>query len=133
MVIEVISFGELSKLYKNLTDDNKSAVVKDFNIPHYYAESWLHTLSYVRNVCAHYGRIYGKVLSIKPKIFKTKRSFFESNRVFSAIFVLSKLLHRDDRTNFITTLQALLEEYSDHIDIKELGFSGAWERLLLEH
>lgn len=130
VVIEVISFGELSKLYKNLTNENKSEVVKDFKIPHYYVESWLHTLTYTRNVCAHYGRIYGKELTIKPKLFKKMRKTFECNRIFSAIFILSKLLHPSERKNFITTLQALLEEYSDYINLKELGFIVGWEKLL---
>lgn len=131
VAIEVISFGELSKLYKNLTQEIKTEVLCDFNIPSFYAESWLHTLAYIRNVCAHYGRIYGKELVIKPKLFKSKRKTFEANRIFSVIFLLSKLLHQEDCINFITTLQALLEEYSEHINLKELGFFEEWEKLIL--
>lgn len=133
VAIEVISFGELSKLFKNLTEEIKGEIVNDFNLSSFYAESWLHTLSYIRNVCAHYGRIYGKELTIKPKLFKSKRNKFEANRIFTAVFILAKILHREDRINFITTLQALLEEYSIHIDFKELGFPDDWESLLIEH
>ncbi|AXI01031.1 DNA-binding protein [Sporosarcina sp. PTS2304] len=133
VAIEVISFGELSKLFKNLTEEIKGEIVNDFNLSSFYAESWLHTLSYIRNVCAHYGRIYGKELAIKPKVFKSKRNKFKANRIFTAMFILAKLLHREDRLNFITTFQVLLEEYSDHIVLKELGLPDDWERLLLEH
>lgn len=74
VAIEVISFGELSKLFRNLHDMIKVKVVKDFNVPHYYVTSWLHTLTYVRNVCAHYGRLYGKRLVIKPQYLNPKET-----------------------------------------------------------
>ncbi|MBY0221620.1 Abi family protein [Sporosarcina aquimarina] len=132
VAIEVISFGELSKLFRNLKEDTKNEVVKDFNIPYYYVESWLHSLAYVRNVCAHYGRLYGKKLTIKPTLFKKKRSLISNSGVFAAIYVLSRLLHQENRTNFITSLQALLEEYAEYIDLGELGFSEEWEKRLRE-
>lgn len=132
VAIEVLSFGELSKLFRNLKEDTKSKVVKDFNVPYYYVESWLHSLSYVRNVCAHYGRLYGKKLTIKPTLFKSKRSSIKNSGVFAAIYVLSKLLHQGTRTNFITSLHALLEEYAEYVDLEELGFPEEWEKKLRE-
>lgn len=132
VAIEVISFGELSKLFRNLKKDTKNEVVQDFNVPYYYVESWLHSLAYVRNVCAHYGRLYGKKLTIKPTLFKTKRSLISNGGVFAAIYVLSKLLHQENRTNFLISLQALLEEYAEYIDLEELGFPEEWEKRLRE-
>ena len=132
VAIEVTSFGELSKLFRNLKEDTKNDVVKDFNVPYYYVESWLHSLAYVRNVCAHYGRLYGKKLTIKPTLFKTKRNLISNSGLFAAIYVLSKLLHQENRTNFITSLQALLEEYAEYIDMQELGFPEEWEKRLRE-
>lgn len=132
VAIEVISFGELSKLFRNLKEETKNRVVKDFNVPSYYVESWLHSLTYVRNVCAHYGRLYGKKLTIKPTLFKNKRSLIRNSGVYAAIYVLSKLLHRENRSNFIISLQALLEEYAEYIDLEELGFPEEWEKRLRE-
>jgi abortive infection bacteriophage resistance protein len=130
VAIEVISFGELSKLFRNLKVDTKSEVVNDFNVPYYYIDSWLHTLAYVRNICAHYGRLYGKALVIKPTLFKSKRGLIKNSGVFAAIYILSKLLHQENRTNFIISLQALIEEYSEYIDLDELGFPESWETAL---
>lgn len=132
VAIEVVSFGELSKLFKNLKEITKSKVIEDFNVPYFYVESWLHSLAYVRNVCAHYGRLYGKQLTIKPVLFKTKRKLISNKGVYAAIYVLSKLLHRENRINFITLLQALLEEYADYINLEELGFPEEWEKRLHE-
>lgn len=132
VAIEVISFGELSKLFRNLREDTKNEIVKDFNVPYYHIGSWLHSLAYVRNVCAHYGRLYGKKLIIKPTLFKSKRGLIENSSVFAAIYVLSKLLHQDNHTNFITTLHTLLEEYEEYVDLDRLGFPNEWEKRLHE-
>lgn len=94
------------------------------------ATSWLHTLSYIRNVCAHYGRLYGKNLIIKPKLPKGKQKEFKNNRVFAAIFALTNLLHQDERKHFLITLQALIEKYSDYIKLKEIGFPSEWIKIL---
>lgn len=66
VAIEVTSFGDLSRLYRNLLRSTKIKVIQHLNIPPETVASWLHTLSYVRNICAHYGRLYGKDLIIKP-------------------------------------------------------------------
>jgi len=107
-------------------------VVKDFNVSPGKASSWLHTLSYIRNVCAHYGRLYGKNLIIKPQ-FNTEvtKGFFDNRRVFSAIFVLNKFLHQDDYTKLISSLRLIIEEYSDYINLKEIGFPKEWENVLI--
>jgi abortive infection bacteriophage resistance protein len=60
-VIEVTSFGLISKLYRNLNEEIKKHIAKTYyNVPYHYVESWLQTLSNVRNACAHYGRLYNK-------------------------------------------------------------------------
>jgi len=80
--------------------------------------SWLHTLSYIRNMCAHYGKLYGKDLIIKPQLNrKATKGRFDNNRVFS----LNKLLYQDDPTNFIASLQELIKEYYDYISLEEIS------------
>lgn len=130
VAVEVISFGELSKLFSNLKKDIKKEIVKDFNIPSIYVKSWLHSLSYLRNICAHYGRLYGKKLIIKPILFKKDKKIISNSSLFSIIYVLCKLLHKDNLTNFIISLQTLLDEYANYIELKELGFPKDWEKML---
>lgn len=54
-LVEVFSFGTLSKFYKNMKNVDKKVVAKSFGIGYTYLESWLESISYVRNICAHYG------------------------------------------------------------------------------
>lgn len=131
VAIEVMSFGELSKLFRNLPRKIKGRIIKDFSVDPHTASSWLHSLSYVRNICAHYGRLYGKKLSIKPHLEKSHmKNQFDNTQIFAAIFSLCKLLHQKDLQNLINTLQNLFDEYAIYIDLNDIGFPNEWEVLL---
>ena len=56
--LEVSSFGTLSKLYCNLADNNlKKQIAREFGLPqHLYLESWIKSLSVLRNCIAHHAR-----------------------------------------------------------------------------
>lgn len=66
MLTEVMSLGTLSQLYKGMLNDDKKLVSVKFNLHHKRMGDWLHTLTYVRNVCAHHGRLWNRELSIRP-------------------------------------------------------------------
>jgi abortive infection bacteriophage resistance protein len=51
-----------------------------FHLDNIRRESWLQTLSNVRNICTHYGRLYNKKLTFKPRIFKE-----EDNILYTAV------------------------------------------------
>ena len=133
VAIEVLTFSTLSMLYKNLLHEDKLFISKTYYNVHYkYTQSWLHTLTTIRNICAHHGRLYGKKLSISPQLFSKIRKRVQSNTLFAAIIALFKLLNEKDRSNLFITLQALMEEYKEYINLSDIGFQHDWESILLE-
>lgn len=131
--MEVTSFGYLSKFYRNLTEDTKKRIAKQYyNVPYFYLESWLQTLSNVRNVCAHYGRLYNKRLTFKPRLFKEEQKWFDSWYIYSAIYITLRLLTKTEGTRLITDLEALISEYEDSIEFSHIGFPSNWSELLLQ-
>lgn len=125
IIIEIISFGNLSKLFKNLKDEDKKIICETYyKIPYKYIESWLHHLSYIRNICAHYSRIYGKIFKVLPKFSKKDKKIFRpTHRIFDTIRILKKLtIDKNEWLDFINKLKILLSDYSI-IDKKSLGFS----------
>jgi len=130
VAIEVLSFSTLSMLFKNLKNKDKSYISKKYYNVHFkYIQSWLHTLTTIRNICAHHGRLYGKKLSIQPQLFDEIREKVSSDEIFVAILVLSKLLSSSERLNLSTSLKALIDEYDEFIDISHLGFPKDWDSL----
>lgn len=68
MATELISFGQLSRVYAASHPNIKRVFARRLNVSDRIVGSWLHTLSYVRNVCAHHSRLWNRELAIKPML-----------------------------------------------------------------
>ena len=67
MVFEIASFGVLSNLYDNLRPGQaKREIAQYFGLDDRTFSSWIHSIVYIRNVCAHHSRLWNKKLSIAP-------------------------------------------------------------------
>lgn len=128
---EVFSFGTLSKFYKNMMNQDKKIVAKSFGIGYTYLESWLESISYIRNICAHYGRLYNAKMSKTPILYKEyTQAGIGNNRVFSVLLCLKHLLVNDKHWNlFVDKIEMLFDKY-ESVDIKTMGFLENWKELL---
>lgn len=106
MCLELLTIGELSHLYIGLKNNSDKKRIADFfDIHHTVFASWLHTLTYVRNICAHHSRLWNRALAIEPdKLLKPIGKWinppFENNkRMFYFICVLKYLLLRANPNN----------------------------------
>jgi abortive infection bacteriophage resistance protein len=147
MILEVSSFGNLSSIYSNLKGGNR----EKRNIANYYGldentfASWLHSFTYLRNLCAHHSRLWNRVMKISPLVpQKPKRQFvnnvdlpnlqdpnnpFKTNtRVY---YLLSMVVYLMDVINPNHNVKEkffdLMTNYP-MIDIKSLGFPKDWEK-----
>ena len=57
-------------MYKNMENEDKKEIAKEFDVDYIYLESWIENLSYARNICANYGRLYGAKLTKTPKLYR---------------------------------------------------------------
>ena len=130
-LVEVFSFGTLSKFYKNMKNPDKKAVAKSFGIGYTYYESWLESISYVRNICAHYGRLYNAKLSKTPILYKEYSQVgIGNNRIFGVLLCLKHLLKNDSHWNlFVDKVEMLFEKY-ESVDIRTMGYPENWKELL---
>ena len=130
-LIEVFSFGTLSKFYKNMISSDKKEIAKLFGVGYTYLESWLESISYVRNICAHYGRIYNAKLTKTPKLYKEySEAGIGNNRIFGVLICFRQLLIGDSHWNlFVDEIGMLFDKYED-VDIKTMGFVENWKRML---
>lgn len=95
-LVEVFSFGTLSKFYKNMHNQDKKVIAKTFGVGYTYMESWLESISYVRNICAHYGRLYNAKLSKTPMLYKEyTREGIGNNRIYGVLLCMKHILKQD--------------------------------------
>ena len=130
-LVEVFSFGTLSKFYKNMLNKDKKAIAKTFGVGYTYFESWLESISYVRNICAHYGRIYNAKLSKTPILYKEYTQVgIGNNRIYGVLLCLRYLLKDDDHWNlFVDKIELLFDKYPC-VQISTMGFPENWKVLL---
>lgn len=130
-LVEIFSFGTLSKFYKNMKNPDKKIIASSFGVGYTYLESWLESISYVRNICAHYGRLYNAKLSKTPILYKEYSEVgIGNNRIFGVLLCLKQLLKNDSHWNiFVDKIGMLFEKY-ELVDIKTMGFPENWKELL---
>jgi len=128
MLMEVLSFGAVSKIYKLAKGHLRRKVAEAFKIQHDVLESWLHALSTGRNVCAHHGRIWNRSFTIWPKIPKIYRDIWPAPSA-DKLYVLCAIIHHmmeciADGSQWSDRLKQTVE--GAPIDIKHMGFPANW-------
>lgn len=127
MIFEMLSLGTVSLIYKFLKSELKKEIASIFSVHYSILESWLHTLSYLRNLCAHHTRLWNRTFTIKPKILKKCRTYIsQNNKFFAQTFVIVRLLRKISQdSHWEERLDHLLKEYSA-IDASMMGFPKEW-------
>ena len=133
MVMEITSFGTLSMLYKYLKPGyTKRKIAQYYGVSDSVFESWLHSIVYVRNICAHHSRLWNRVLRVRPLYpKKTAKHFIEntasSNRIYFVLSIIQYLLQTiNPKTSFPQKIRDLFIEFPE-INSKAMGFPNNWE------
>ena len=133
---EIMSFGTLSKFYKNMHPKDKKAIAQSYGVTYTYLESWFENIAYVRNICAHYGRLYNAKMTKTPRLFtQDKLNTTSTIRIFSTLICLRRLLNRKKNKQwkgFVNKLDALIKKYP-YADIKTMDFPLNWKQILLSN
>jgi abortive infection bacteriophage resistance protein len=133
VIFEILSMGQFSILYSiTAKSPPRKAVADYFGVKETVLTTWLHTLVYVRNICAHHARLWNKDLRIPVKLPKktANKWLFASNvtnrKVYIVLAVISYLLDTiTPRHTFRQKVKDLIMKYPK-TDIIAMGFPQAW-------
>ncbi len=128
---ELFSFGMLSRFYSDmLTSDQKTLARDLYATTHKNLQSWLRCCTDLRNICAHYGRLYYRVFTALPAGINLPDG--QKRRLWGAVLALKAVYPDANKwnTEILPELAALFEEYSNDIDLYHLAFPKNWETLL---
>jgi abortive infection bacteriophage resistance protein len=138
ILLEITSFGTLSRLYGNLQSGKiKRDIAKAFGLPDKALESWLHSLVYIRNLCAHHARAWNRPMSIQPLFPRNASNVWLANRqvginrIFYALSMIIYLLNIvNPNHTFKQKLENLFLKYPN-VDRAAMGFPVNWQLELL--
>jgi len=132
-VVEIISFGSLSKFFMILKEEEQNQVIQNIKgINKLVFYKWFHALSSVRNICAHHSRLWNRTLGVGfevPKDFEDFEDIKKSkNKVFFALSVIEYLLTciGEDEIEFKTKIKNLINKYPK-VKLESMGFIQNWK------
>lgn len=134
MAVEVMTFGQLFTLFRNLDRPEQQSLSQQFKLYPPVLVSWLHTLNFIRNACAHHARLWNRELPIRPYIPDIRHRpewhspiQFDNRRMFTVLTLLHYLLrYIDPKSGWQDRLEALIQEYPE-IPLNWMGFPKNWK------
>jgi abortive infection bacteriophage resistance protein len=133
MLTEILSLGNLSYLYQGLQADVKRPIATYFNLHPKRLADWLHTLTYVRNVCAHHSRLWNRELAIRPDKAKEKEWLPpvtpRNDRIFYVLLMLRHLLNATGSgQDWAKQVTQLLAPFAENRQWRAaMGIPAQWE------
>lgn len=150
---QLMTFGTLSKLYTSLPPEDKKQIAKNIGLNVDIMEKSLQTLSYVRNICAHYARLWDNENSVtpinirfNPVEYNSKFNYnfhtIANNTTFFPIFYLISffLINIYPQSKWCNLVKNKIAEYQEKtynkdkeflVSFKVMGFPENWENLPL--
>ncbi|MDP3560353.1 MAG: Abi family protein [Legionellaceae bacterium] len=131
MMVEALSFGACSKMFDNIQSKEVRNEIAAFLGQHTtLIESWIRSLTYTRNLCAHHSRLWNRWFVIPPLIPKNSpiTTHIEGNYRFQLVaFVIHQLLEKiSPESNWKQKLFVLFENNADFTGVA-MGFNTDWK------
>ena len=129
---EILPFGNITWIFRNLSPAHKKAVSKKFFLHAPVFESWMNIVTLTRNSCCHHARVWNRVNSIIPNnMAGMTRPWIDpatdKRRIYYNICIIKYFLEIISPNNdFKEKLQDLFTSFPE-IDQKAMGFNSHWE------
>lgn len=132
VVVEVSTFGSLSKLFKNMLISDRTLLSKKYTgFGRKYVENWLQATVDFRNTAAHGGRFYNRKLMATPVKLNSKLYLGIDNTTPFAnlIAVCSLLPSKELRALMISDIEQSFVSHPFALP-SHLGFPSDWKAIL---
>lgn len=134
VVVELMSFSNLSKLYSSMYFSEKDAIAGAVGVSRDTLENHLHCLAVLRNKCAHAARLYNTEFyppARFTKDFLRKHPAVENTSLFAYVLVLLRRLpDRASKESLLCAIEQSLNEYASDIDLRLIGFPADYREIM---
>lgn len=133
VAVELFTMGMVYNFYINLPTSLQKIIAKEFNTGVNQLSSWIENITYIRNLVAHYMRLYNCKLQKTPVKCKRNHKYYSANYlIFDILYIMKFLIldNNDWNNNIASNIKSLILEYEEYIDLDCIGFPAEWEELL---
>lgn len=127
VIVELFTFGMLSRFYGDMKIADRKLLAKEiYGTTPKNVTSWLRCCTDLRNICAHYGRLYYRIFPATPANVDATEP--QINQLWGAVLALKALYPSAEKWNseVLPQIQALFEEYELDITLAHIGFPENW-------
>lgn len=128
--IELFSFGMVSYFYADLKLTDQKVIAKLYNTNPKNLKSWLRCATDLRNICAHYGRLYYRIFSAVPaNITEIKKN--EERSLWAVFLAIRNIYPNSEKWNqtILPLIAKLIEKCKLSIELKHISFPQKWEKI----
>ncbi len=134
VMVELMSFSNVSMLYKAMYSSSKERIAKGSHIGASTLTNHLHCMSVLRNKCSHGARLLNTRFHPPAKLsrsFLQRHPSIDNATLFAYVLVLLwRLPSPDDKGSLIVDLCKLIARYDRVIDLSLIGFPVDYETFL---
>ncbi|MCI8284991.1 MAG: Abi family protein [Firmicutes bacterium] len=151
VLVNILTFGTISKFYSNLKQQDQNNISRVFNLQPAEMQSILSILTIYRNQCAHAGRLYnfrayrknGQPNSIKTTHIHSQlqipttddnNTIYGKNDLFAIVIIFRLLLSKQTFNSFyyklkknLDKLESKLITVSFNVVLQKMGFPPNWK------
>ena len=141
VLVDILTFGTLSKLFSNLRPSTQIEISKTYynDKPIGFLRNWLHAASILRNLCAHQGRLFNRSINFAVSFLREDMKIFNTYAIpldvanktlFGYLLNIKKLVPRGEVwEDFNKKFKDLVIKYP-FVLLKHYGFPDNWEDFL---
>lgn len=138
--VDLLTISDISFMYSISDSDVQDAVATTFGLTHRGADilkSFMHSMTIIRNLCAHGSRLYNRLFEQKPwlnkrelsLLRKDKNGIVDNSHLFGFILIMRRLLKPNEFAAMMSEIFALTDRYP-FVNMKYYGFCDGWKNQL---
>lgn len=139
--VDLFTISDISFLYSISEQSIKDAVARTFGLSMSKGasilESYMHSMTIIRNLCAHGSRIYNRLFEQKPSLNKTEKALLIKNNkgeldnahFYGFLLIMRRLLPADTFNEMKQSIIALTKKYP-FVRMDYYGFRNDWQQKL---
>ena len=137
--VDLMTISDISFLYSISESHLQKSIARAFNLNFQNAGEllgkFMHSMTIIRNLCAHGGRLFNRIFQRKPSLNKkeqnvlirNKDGIIDNSHLCGFILIMRRLLKKSDFQSLIKELQALFDKYP-FVEPRYYGFPPDWNK-----
>lgn len=139
--VDLLTISDISFLYSISESDIKNSVAIEFGLNMKRGSEilghFMHSITIIRNLCAHGSRLYNRLFEQKPSLNKAEKALLirqsdgtiDNSHLYGFIIVMRRLLSQDSFRELKTNIIELTHKYP-FVSMKFYGFRNDWKDVL---